>query len=96
MRRAANAAGDLSLLLVEIQFLHQRNEARFRAERIEDVVGLEPWQPLRVLRVSLLEVIQREGVIAQAEMHRNRTPAEREKRVRAVVDDILKKFPPRK
>jgi hypothetical protein len=34
--------------------------------------------------------------IAQAEMHRERPQAEREKRVREVIDDIIKEFPPKK
>jgi len=33
--------------------------------------------------------------IAQAEMHRDRPQAEREKRLRGVIDDIIKEFPPK-
>jgi hypothetical protein len=34
--------------------------------------------------------------VAQAEMHREKPQAEREKRVRATITDILKQFPPKK
>jgi hypothetical protein len=34
--------------------------------------------------------------VAQAEMHREKPQAEREKRVRGVITDILKQFPPKK
>ena len=34
--------------------------------------------------------------VAQAEMHREKPQAEREKRVREVITDILKQFPPKK
>ena len=34
--------------------------------------------------------------VAQAEMHREKPQAQREKRVRDTITDILKQFPPKK
>src|SRR6266404_7963352 len=54
--------------LFEVHFLHQRYEARLRAQWIEDTIHLNLTHPFRMGSVGLLQIVQRALALAHTEI----------------------------
>ena len=58
----------VSTVISEVEFLHQRDETRILAERIENTVGLQIHHPLGLVGAGLFEQVHRTVEIAKTEI----------------------------